>query len=129
MQIKKVINIEDNVLKHCNIKKELERFGVNEVIWAKNAESGISEIEKAISMDQKYDLLVLDMQFEFYGKEDLEAGIKTMKTLRDKEINIPIIFCSSQNWSIPGSIDSVFYNERRSWEDDLKKAMDILRRE
>lgn len=126
MNIIKVINIEDCAIKHSSVTKELHQLGVKEVFWAKDAKSGIDEIERAIADGKAYDLLVLDMHFEFYGEIDKAAGEKTMKLLREKGIEIPIIFCSSQNWNIPGAIASVFYNERRYWEADLKRAMDKL---
>jgi hypothetical protein len=60
------------------------------------------------------------MQFNFFGKDEPEAGEKTLKLLREKEIKIPVIFCSSLNWHISGSIGTVFYNEHRYWEQDMR---------
>lgn len=126
MRIQKVINIEDSAIKHSQVTKELKQYGIKEVFWARNAESGIDEIESAIDMGQPYDLLVLDMHFDFYGEDDRAAGEKTMKQLQEKGIEIPVIICSSQNWNIPGAVANVFYNERRYWEEDLKRALDKL---
>lgn len=126
MKIQKVINIEDDAIKHSHVVKELKQYGIKEVFWARDAESGINEIESAIAAGQPYDLLVSDMHFEFYGENDRAAGEKTMKLLREKAIEIPVIICSSQNWNIPGAVANVFYNERRYWEDDLRRALDKL---
>lgn len=123
MKIKKVINIEDSILKHVAIKRELKSEGVNQVILADNATKGIEEIERAITVGEPYDLLILDMHFNFMGKDDREAGEKTLKIIREKGINIPVIFCSAQNWQIPGSIGSVFYNEHRYWEQDMRAIL------
>ena len=123
MKIKKVINIEDTILKHIAIKRELESEGIRQVVLADNSEKGIEEIERVEAAGDPYDLLVCDMHFNFFGKDDTEAGEKTLKLLREKGINIPVIFCSSQNWQIPGSIGTVFYNERRYWEQDMREMI------
>lgn len=123
MKIKKVINIEDTVLKHIAIKKELEAEGIRQVVRADNAEKGIEEIERAEATGEPYDLLICDMHFNFFGKDDLEAGEKTLKLLRKKGIGIPVIFCSSQNWQIPGAVGTVFYNECRYWEQDMQEMV------
>lgn len=122
--LKKVINIEDNAMKHTAIKRELGKLGVKSVARARNAESGIEMIQTAIDSGEPFDLLVSDMHFDFFGEEDMEAGEKTMKKLREMGIQIPVIFCSSQNWKIPGSIGTVFYNANRDWEGDLKMLLD-----
>lgn len=127
MAVQKVINIEDTVIKHNQIKKALKSFGVKEIFWAKDAESGIAEIEDAIAKGQPYDVLVSDMHFKYEGKDDLKAGEKTLHALRAKGIETPVIFCFLQNWLVEGAVAAVFYNERRYWEDDLKKALDKIR--
>ncbi|MCC8152679.1 MAG: hypothetical protein LIO96_14890 [Lachnospiraceae bacterium] len=122
--LKKVINIEDNVMKHTAIKRELVKLGVKSVAWARNAESGIAMIQSAIESDKPFGLLVSDMHFDYFGSEDMDAGEKTMNKLREMGIQIPVIFCSSQNWKIPGAVGTVFYNANRDWEGDLKMLLD-----
>lgn len=126
MKIQNVINIEDDTIKNCDITKALKKNGVKEVKWAETAELGIIEIERAISVGQPYDLLVLDMHFDFFGKVDNEAGEKTLNLLRKKGIEIPVIMCSSQNFIIPGTVACIYYNNIRDWESDLKKALDKM---
>ncbi|MGB4661759.1 MAG: hypothetical protein WBI07_21475 [Mobilitalea sp.] len=123
MKIKKVINIEDTILKHVAIKRELESEGIRLIVLADNAEKGIKEIEQAEVAGEPYDLLVCDMHFNFFGKDDTEAGEKTLKHLREKGIKLPVVFCSSQNWQIQGSIGTVFYNEQRYWEQDMREMI------
>lgn len=123
MKIKKVMNIEDTILKHIAIKKELGSEGIRQVVLADNAEKGIEEIERAEAAGEPYDLLICDMHYNFFGKDDPEAGEKTLKLLQEKGIKIPVFFCSSQNWQISGSIGTVFYNESRYWEQDMRKMI------
>ena len=77
----------------------------------------------------KSDLLISDMHFDFYGTDDREAGEKTLNLIRERGYTIPVIFCSSQNWKIPGSIGNIFYNPRRDWEieaDELFRKIKAL---
>ncbi|MCD8217117.1 MAG: hypothetical protein LUD01_03575 [Clostridiales bacterium] len=125
-ELRKVINIEDNAIKHSKIKRELGKSGIKSVAWARNAESGIEMIQMAIDSGEPFDLLVSDMHFDYFGSEDMDAGEKTMHKLWEMGIQIPVIFCSSQNWKIPGSVGTVFYNPNRDWEDDLKMLLDRI---
>ena len=124
MKIQNVINIEDDAMKNCDITKALKKYGVKEVKWAATAELGIMEIELAIAAGQPYDILVLDMHFDFYGEIDNQAGEKTLNLLREKGIEIPVIMCSSQNWNIQGTVACILYNDKRDWESDMKRALD-----
>lgn len=126
MKIKKVINIEDNVFKHIAIKRALERCGVETVIQKTNGEDGVSEIERAIATGQSYDLLVVDMHFSVHGEDRLDAGEWVIEKLKEKEIPIPIILCSSVRYQFPGTVACIFYNEKsRDIDSDMRDALRI----
>ena len=111
MDIKKIMYVEDNTIKYMNVCRFLNRIGIYDIRHATNSEEALSLVEK-----EKFDLIVLDMHFEFEGKDDHQAGEKTMQCLRRNGIEIPIIFCSSRNWKIPETLGNIFYNECRDWE-------------
>ena len=67
MRITKVINIEDDAIKHVNIRRALKSNGVSHIERARNAEEGLDMIDNAIEKGEPYDLLVLDMQFPVSG--------------------------------------------------------------
>ena len=86
----------------------------------------IEEIERAILEETPYDLLICDMHFDFYGELRGDAGERTMKFLREKGIEIPIVFCSSQNYKVPGAYDNIYFSERANWEDDIRRVVRSL---
>ena len=123
MRIIKVINIEDDAIKHAAIKRALKSNGVLEVDRARNAEEGLDMIDNAIEKGEPYDLLVLDMQFPVSGTYNKEAGRYVIKELKSKNINIPIIICSSINYDIPDVAGCIFYNKSRNLNWDMKEIL------
>ena len=129
MQIKRVINIEDNVYKHMAIKRALNYCGIMDVDDATNGDDGIVKIEAAIAEGNPYDLLITDMHFPIHGEENVKAGELVMEELRNRSIDIPVVVCSSQPYRIPGAAHNIFYNERsRDINWDIKEMLDNLRR-
>lgn len=126
MEDRRVMYIEDNIIKYMSVVQFLNRLGIQSVDRAGNAENGIEKIERAHLSGEDYDLLILDMHYDFYGNDDRNAGEKTMKILREKGIETPVIFCSSQNWKIPGAVGNIFFHERRDWESEAKELIKML---
>lgn len=112
MKIKKVINIEDTMMKHIAILRALKKVGITDVAHATNAEDGIAMIEEAIEENDGYDLLITDMHFPINGVAQEEAGLYVIETLKEKEIEIPIVVCSSVRYRIDDIVECIFYNER-----------------
>lgn len=128
MIVKKVLNIEDTILKHVAVARALNKSGVAFVDWAKTGEDGIEMIEKAISDGKPYDLIVTDMHFPIYGRDDLQAGTKVIMELRDKGINTPVVVCSSHSYKEPLALDNIFYNPRsRDIDWDIQEMLERLK--
>lgn len=128
MEIKRAINIEDDVFKHTAISRALKSNGIGDVVWKKSAEEGMAEIEEAIQLGTPYQLLILDMHFPLRGRQCENAGEYVIKELRDKNIELPIIVCSSIRYAIPETAGCIFYNERSGDLDgDLGKLIEKLR--
>lgn len=128
MEIKKILFIEDTTEKYMEVYRFLRRQGYTEIDWVSNAQKAIEAVEKAKQSNETYSLVLSDMHFEFYGQDDHEAGIKTMNLFREKGYNIPVVFCSSQNWKIPGAIGNIFYNPRRDWEREAEELFRKMRK-
>lgn len=128
MEIKKILFIEDTTEKYMEVYRFLRRQGYTEIDWVRNAQKAIEAVEKAKPSNETYSLVLSDMHFEFYGQDDHEAGIKTMNLFREKGYNIPVVFCSSQNWKIPGTIGNIFYNPRRDWEREAEELFRKMRK-
>ena len=130
MTINKVLCIEDTQEKYMDVYSYLRnRQGVSEVDWAEDAENAIKYVEESIRKGEAYDLIVSDMTFDFFGKDDLEAGEKTLKMIRNKGCDTPVIFCSSQNCDIPGAFGNIFYNPDRDWEYEADKLFKKLKKQ
>ncbi len=127
MDIRKVLYIEDSIEKYMDVCGYLRRQGIPVIDSASDAEDAIRHIEDAAKAGEPYDLLISDMQFNYFGADDREAGEKTMNLLRDKGYEIPVIFCSSENWKIPGAVGCIFYNPRRDWESEADALLKKVR--
>lgn len=103
MKIKKVLYIEDSITKYMEVFRYLKGQGITTIDWATDTEEALNYVQEAVRAGDPYDLLVSDMHFNYFGENDREAGEKTLKLLHEKGYDIPTIFCSSQNWKVPGS--------------------------
>lgn len=121
----KVLNFEDSVFKHSSIAKVLKSIGIVDITWVKNIEDGLDEIEDAM---EPFDLIISDMHYPVTsrGESDFSAGEKLIDILREKNIDIPVIICSSMRIYIPGMYGTVWYDERSEWREELKKLITEL---
>ena len=126
MKITTVINIEDDAIKHTAIRRALKSNGISHVERARDAEEGLDMLDNAIEKGEPYDILVLDMQFPVKGAYNKEAGRYIIKELKRKNINIPIVICSSINYNIPDVVACIFYNKSRNLNWDIKEMIKKL---
>ena len=59
----KVLNVEDNPIKHCQIRRALEQCGVKEVDCCNNLQDALYLLEERTGMGRRYDLIVTDMNY------------------------------------------------------------------
>ena len=78
--------------------------------------------------EEKIDLIVTDMQYPMKeGKTiDEEAGFKLIEKMEKEKIDIPIIVCSSLNYSIPNILGSVWYNKLNDLDLNFKEVLGRL---
>lgn len=127
----KIINIEDMMIKHCEINRALKYNGYPEAECAQNAEKGLRMIEDALAEGKPYELLITDMEFPVNGVINSKAGIFVMKELERKEIQIPIIVCSSVRYNFSerkNIVGCVFYNKNRDLNWDFKEVLTEYKR-
>ena len=120
----RVLNIEDTMLKHIDIVRALSWNGITEVDHKKTLREGLEQLQK-----EHYDLLVVDMHFplEPGAKADPDAGMKAIAALKEQNINIPVIVCSSDRLRIDEVAGCVFYNPSRDLNFDFKEILEKLR--
>lgn len=123
----KVLNIEDDALKHNDICKVLTSSGVKEVDWEKNFSDGVKAINNAENAETPYDLIITDMYYpkEAGGSEEASGELIIQKVI-DQELKVPVILCSSVNLRFSEIFGCVYYNKMRNWEDDLRNLINRL---
>ena len=124
----KIIHLEDSVDKHMEVCRELQKIGITSVEWVTNANEGLEKIETAIQNGAPFDLVISDMHYPTRRGEvaDWEAGEYFLKALAERNINLPVIICSTRNYRIPGAYDSVWFSDLSDWEMDLRNLINRL---
>lgn len=124
-----ILNLEDNVFKHHDICKAVERgyFANLKIDCVGNLADGLSKIEEAINQEKPYDLIITDMWYpEKPGGSDNDSGDALIKEVKERGWDIPIILCSSVNYRFPGILGSVHYSENEDWESEIVKLIKKL---
>ena len=125
--VKKVLNIEDTILKHIAIKRALNKAGIGAVDHAATGDKGLEMIDTAIKEGKPYDLVITDMHFPIYGELDDQAGLKIIEELKRQEIDTPVVVCSSVRYNIPEAQECIYYNEKSGDIDtDIREMLQNL---
>ncbi|MCI8693053.1 MAG: response regulator [Lachnospiraceae bacterium] len=124
----KAVVVDDDVFKGADIRKALEFNGIRNVMIVRNQEKLWNQIYHG---EDKIDLIVTDMQYplEAGAAVDKEAGFKLIERMEKEKIHIPVIVCSSLNYSIPNILGSVWYNELNDLNSKFKEALSKLERD
>ena len=70
MIIKKVLCIEDSIEKYMAVFRFLRDQNVEQTEWVTNAENEIKKFEEAEKTGTRFDLILSDMHFDFFGEYD-----------------------------------------------------------
>ena len=124
----KAVVVDDDVFKGTDIRKALEFNGIRNVMIVRNQEKLWNQIYHG---EDKIDLIVTDMQYplEAGAAVDKEAGFKLIERMEKEKIHIPVIVCSSLNYSIPNILGSVWYNELSDLNSKFKEALSKLEKD
>lgn len=113
----RILNIEDEAVKHSNICKILKKYGIAEIDWAKNLEDAIQMVKEHST---EYGLLITDMFYPLEsGGEAVQSGEIFITKMKEMEIEVPIILCSSVRYQIPDILGTVYYSQNSDWERQL----------
>ena len=124
----RIIHLEDSVDKHMEVCRELRKMGITSVEWATSVGEGLEKIETAIQNGAPFDLAISDMHYPIRRGEvaDWEAGEYFLKALAERNINLPVIICSTRNYRIPGAYGSVWFSDLSDWEMELRSLINGL---
>ena len=124
----KAVIADDDVFKGADIRKALEFNGVRNIMTVRNQEKLWEQIYHG---EDKIDLIVTDMQYPLEAREavDEEAGLKLIERMKKEKIDIPVIVCSSLNYSIPDILGSVWYNGLNDLNSNFKEVLGRLEKD
>ncbi len=118
----KAVIVDDDVIKGADIRGALEFNGVRNIMTVRNQEKLWEQIYHG---EDKIDLIVTDMQYPLEAGEavDEKAGLKLIERMNKEKIDVPVIVCSSLNYSIPDILGSVWYNELNDLDSSFKEVL------
>ena len=121
----KVVIVDDDVFKGADIRKALEFNGVRDIITVRNQEKLWEQIYHG---EDKIDLIVTDMQYPLEAGEaiDEKAGFKLIERMEKEKIHIPVIVCSSLNYSIPDILGNVWYSNLNDIDLNFREVLGKL---
>lgn len=118
----KAVIADDDAIKRADIRKALEFNGVQNIMTVRSQEKLWEQLYHG---EDKIDLIVTDMQYPLEAGEavDEEAGLKLIERMKKEKIDIPVIVCSSLNYSIPDILGNVWYSEQNDLNSDFKEVL------
>ena len=124
----RVLIVDDDVLKLIDIERSLAGCGINRVETANNQEDAWDIICRNAGTVNEIDIIVSDMQYPISGGEDIdvEAGTKLIDRLRDNDISVAVIICSSIDYNIPDIAGTVWYSDLRDLDADFRAILGEL---
>lgn len=124
----KVLIIDDSVYKAMDITRALEFSGVRDITRVQNQESAFEILYQSVEDKMPFNLIVTDMHYPLAkGMEaDYDAGFILIERLKEEEINIPVIICSSRNYNAPEILGTVWYNELCDLNRAFKELLNSL---
>lgn len=125
----RVINFEDDPIKHRAIRDVLESCRITDIDSVRNLEDGVAMYKEAINTGNPYDLIISDMSYPaMKGGYEEQSGEKLLEIAASENWNTPIIICSSLNYNLPEAYGSLYYSENEDWEGKLRGYIDGLRK-
>ncbi len=118
----KILHLEDNAMKQTAIARVLHDVCEAEIDWVTDVASGMKKIEEIKEQGDMYDLAITDMQYPLKKGTgiDEDAGGVFIGRMKDQNVEIPIIVCSSMRLRIREAYGCVWYHERNDWEMELR---------
>ncbi len=121
----RVLNFEDSIMKHMEIRRALEKCGAKTVDYINNQQEGLQKLKETLGTECQYDLIVTDMHYPIEKGmiADTEAGFKLLEKLKEEQIEIPVIICSSLRFQVPEILGTVWYNKSQDIYLDFRNLL------
>lgn len=117
----KIIHLEDSVTKAMDIAKAIRSKYPCTIDLVSNMAKGIELIDEANQKGKPYDLAITDMHYPLASGEnaDWSAGEIFVDTIKQKNIDLPVIICSTHNMSNRDALGCVWFNDLEDWEFEI----------
>lgn len=125
----KILDFEDNIYKYIDIKSVAERCRIESIERSNNLEDGFEKIVEAEKNGKGYNLIITDLHYPMAPNSDADVntGEKLVEKLKENNLNIPVIVCSSINKRIDNVYGSVWYSNLSDWDIQLEKMIKQLK--
>ena len=120
-----VVIVDDSILKAMDIRKALEFCGVRNIAVVRSQDRVWDEIDKGNANGKKVGLIITDMHYPLVtgGDADEEAGFKLIERMKAEGLDIPVIICSSRNYTVPEILGCVWYSELNDIEYEFQEVL------
>lgn len=126
----KILLLEDDFNKAIDVKSTLRTCGIQDVIWEVCQDAGFERIYEYAQQGNPIQLIITDMHYPLRSGEeaDREAGFKLLERLKQEQLSIPVIICSTGNFqdAVSEVLGVVCYNPNRDLFWDLKTIIDKM---
>ena len=123
----KILNVEDDPYKHQDIKRALNRMGITDITLEESVNGAVISVLESIENHNPFDLIISDMQFPLFTnvRPDDDAGMTFIAELKEQNIDIPIIICSSFRLNIPEVMGCVHYSRNTDLWEEFRKLIEL----
>ena len=125
-----VLVVDDNMFKLNDVKEALRTNGIQKenIKTARNLEEVWKMLDLIESQGKTVDLLVTDMNYPLQAGErsNGEAGFILIEQLKKKNMDIPVIICSTRNFSETSVLGTVWYSELRNLDVEFRRVLKKL---
>lgn len=125
----KVLVVDDDFIKAMDIKRALEMNDIRDILTVRNQEAVWEEVEK--EENGKIDLIVTDMNYPMYPGGDInpEAGFVLLDKIEQRDLNIPVIICSTRNFREAKALGIIRYHKNADLGFEFQEVLQKLMKE
>ena len=125
----KILQLDDSNSKRMEVQSVLKRMGIRGSIWVQSVEEGVAALKQAIAEGTPFDAAITDMHYPVRagGPAELKAGRILIQTLKEQQIDVPVIVFSTSRLQEEDAFATIWYDARANWEYDLETILKKIR--
>lgn len=125
----KILQLDDSNSKRMEVQSVLKRMGIRGSVWVQSVEEGVTALQQAIAEGAPFDAAITDMHYPVRagGPAELKAGRILIQTLKEQQIDVPVIVFSTSRLQEEDAFATIWYDARANWEYDLETILKKIR--